>query len=307
MTIRRYGAGAKLVLSQDLTERERSDAMRRDFVANVSHEIRTPLTVLSGFLETMRNLPLTEVEQKRVLMLMTQQAERMGNLVGDLLTLAQLEGSPRPTGDKWVRVASLFGQVEAQVRALSAGRHTIVFGDSGRGADRGQRVRAPERARQPRQQRGALHARRRSDRGVAGSAATTAWASSTVTDTGRGIAREHLSRLTERFYRVDSSRSRESGGTGLGLAIVKHVVQRHGGELDVDERARQGRDLPPGLPGGPGARRAGDAGASRPTPKPAPPPSTAAIASAGRVSAPGRRAGRRRRRRPRCALGVPGP
>jgi two-component system phosphate regulon sensor histidine kinase PhoR len=127
VTIRRYGAGAKLVLSQDLTERERSDAMRRDFVANVSHEIRTPLTVLSGFLETMRNLPLTEVEQKRVLMLMTQQAERMGNLVGDLLTLAQLEGSPRPTGDKWVRVASLFGQVEAQVRALSAGRHTIVF------------------------------------------------------------------------------------------------------------------------------------------------------------------------------------
>ena len=178
MTIRRYGAGAKLVLSQDLTERERSDAMRRDFVANVSHEIRTPLTVLSGFLETMRNLPLTEVEQKRVLMLMTQQAERMGNLVGDLLTLAQLEGSPRPTGDKWVRVAGLFGQVEAQVRALSAGRHTIVFGDPGEARIAGNEVRAPERGRQSRQQRRALHARRRPDRGRAGSATTTARASS---------------------------------------------------------------------------------------------------------------------------------
>ena len=95
--IRRYGTDSKLVLSQDLTERERSEAMRRDFVANVSHEIRTPLTVLSGFLETMRNLPLTEVEQRRVITLMTQQAERMANLVSDLLTLAQLEGSPRPT------------------------------------------------------------------------------------------------------------------------------------------------------------------------------------------------------------------
>src|SRR5664279_5806235 len=129
--IRRYGADSKLVLSQDLTERERSEAMRRDFVANVSHEIRTPLTVLSGFLETMRNLPLTEVEQRRVITLMTQQAERMANLVGDLLTLAQLEGSPRPSADKWVRVASLFAQVEAEARALSAGRHSIVFSGAG--------------------------------------------------------------------------------------------------------------------------------------------------------------------------------
>ena len=104
VTIRRYGGDSKLVLSQDQTERERTEAMRRDFVANVSHEIRTPLTVLSGFLETMRNLPLTEVEQKRVVTLMTQQAERMANLVADLLTLARLEGSPRPPADRWVRV-----------------------------------------------------------------------------------------------------------------------------------------------------------------------------------------------------------
>ncbi len=131
VTIRRYGGNSKLVISQDQTERERTEAMRRDFVANVSHEIRTPLTVLSGFLETMRNLPLTEVEQKRVVTLMTQQAERMANLVADLLTLARLEGSPRPTADSGTRVDALFAHVEAEARALSAGRHTITFGSAG--------------------------------------------------------------------------------------------------------------------------------------------------------------------------------
>jgi two-component system, OmpR family, phosphate regulon sensor histidine kinase PhoR len=238
--IRRYGAGSKLVISQDLTERERADVMRRDFVANVSHEIRTPLTVLSGFLETMRNLPLTEVERKRVLTLMTQQAERMGHLVGDLLTLAQLEGSPRPAGDKWVRLAGLFGQVEAEARALSAGRHTIVFAEPGEARIAGNESELLSAI-------GNLvnnAVRYTPD----GGRIDVGWkqidnngmGEILVTDTGRGIAREHLSRLGERFYRVDSSRSRESGGTGLGLAIVKHVIQRHGGELDVASESGKG-------------------------------------------------------------------
>ena len=237
--VRRYAGELKLVLSQDLTERERADRMRRDFIANVSHEIRTPLTVLSGFLETMRNLPLTEVEQKRVLTLMTQQAERMGNLVGDLLTLAQLEGSPRPTGDKWVPVATLLGQVEAQVRALSAGRHAIVFGDAGEA-----RIAGNESELLSAIGNLANNAVRYTPDGgaieVRWQRAETGQGELVVTDTGRGIAREHLSRLTERFYRVDGSRSRESGGTGLGLAIVKHVVQRHGGELDVASEVGKG-------------------------------------------------------------------
>ena len=94
--VSRYGDGMRLVLTQDITERERTEAMRRDFVANVSHEIRTPLTVLAGFVETIASLPLTEVERERVLALMTQQTARMTTLVEDLLTLAKLEGSPRP-------------------------------------------------------------------------------------------------------------------------------------------------------------------------------------------------------------------
>jgi two-component system phosphate regulon sensor histidine kinase PhoR len=100
--IRPYGEGMKLMLTQDITERERNDAMRRDFVANVSHEIRTPLTVLSGFIETLGSLPLSEVERRRVIELMAQQTQRMQSLVADLLTLAQLEGSPRPAADRWI-------------------------------------------------------------------------------------------------------------------------------------------------------------------------------------------------------------
>ena len=238
--IRRYGAGFKLVISQDLTERERADVMRRDFVANVSHEIRTPLTVLSGFLETMRNLPLTEVERKRVLTLMTQQAERMGHLVGDLLTLAQLEGSPRPAGDKWVRLASLFGQVEAEARALSAGRHTIVVSDPGAARIAG--VESELLSAIGNLVNNAVRYTPEGGRIEVGwkQIDNNGMGEILVTDTGRGIAREHLSRLGERFYRVDSSRSRESGGTGLGLAIVKHVIQRHGGELDVASEPGKG-------------------------------------------------------------------
>ncbi len=237
--VRGYGESMKLVLSQDITDRERNDAMRRDFVANVSHEIRTPLTVLSGFIETMNNLPLTEVERRRVLALMAQQAQRMQTLVSDLLTLAQLEGSPRPTADRWVALAPLLEQVEADGRALSAGRHVITV-------DRPVEVQLAGAQAE-------LHsavtnlvnnAVRYTPEGGRIDLSWRVLADGTgelaVTDSGPGIAREHLPRLTERFYRADSSRSRDTGGTGLGLSIVKHVVQRHGGELDIQSERGKG-------------------------------------------------------------------
>ena len=237
--VRTYDEDQKLVLSQDITERERSDGMRRDFVANVSHEIRTPLTVLAGFIETMANLPLTEVERKRVLTLMGQQADRMGTLVSDLLILAQLEGSPRPTAERWVALKPVLEQVASDARVLSAGRHTIHFPTA------------------PTLQIAGAHAELLSAIGNLVSNAvrytpdggsitltcdtqTDGAAVIAVTDTGVGIAREHLPRLTERFYRVDGSRSRDTGGTGLGLAIVKHVAQRHGGELDIQSELGKG-------------------------------------------------------------------
>ncbi len=238
--VRTYGHAMKLVLSQDTTVRERSDAMRRDFVANVSHEIRTPLTVLAGFVETMVHLPLSEAERRRVLMLMGQQTQRMQLLVGDLLTLAQLEGSARPAADRWVEVSHLFAEVEAAARALSAGRHTLSFASP---AD------APRIAGAQAELHSALanlvsNAIRYTPDGgridVAWRMRLGGAGEIEVRDTGIGIAREHLGRLTERFYRVDGSRSRDTGGTGLGLSIVKHIVQRHGGELEIHSESGQG-------------------------------------------------------------------
>ena len=237
--IRGYGDGQRLVLSLDITERERADAMRRDFVANVSHEIRSPLTVLAGFVETMAGLPLTEAERKRVLVLMGQQTDRMQSLVSDLLTLAKLEGSPRPSAEHWVSLFGLLQRAHTDGQALSGGRHELLL-------QGGEEV---EIAGQPGELASAIGnlvnnaVRYTPD----GGRIELNWRWNAdggglieVSDSGIGIAKEHLPRLTERFYRVDGSRSRDTGGTGLGLSIVKHVVQRHGGSIDVRSETGKG-------------------------------------------------------------------
>jgi two-component system, OmpR family, phosphate regulon sensor histidine kinase PhoR len=238
--VRPYGDGQKLVLSQDVTERDRMDTMRRDFVANVSHEIRTPLTVLAGFVETLASVPLSTVEQPRVLHLMRQQTTRIQTLVDDLLTLAQLEGSPRPGADRWVSADALIATAMADAELLSAGRHDLhlekadeveLAGAEGELASAVGNLLSNAVRYTP--DGGRIDVRwfvREGD----------GCAVFEVADTGIGIAREHLPRLTERFYRVDGSRSRDTGGTGLGLAIVKHVVQRHGGELQVESEPGKG-------------------------------------------------------------------
>ena len=238
--VRPYGEGQLLVLSQDITERERADAMRRDFVANVSHEIRTPLTVLSGFIETMSTLPLTEVERRRVLTLMTQQTHRMQSLVADLLTLAQLEGSPRPPADRWVSVAKLLAQVGSDARVLSAGRHRLQVSE----VDDALQIAGTESeltsALANLVNNAVRYTPERGDIEISWRLAADGEGEFSVRDNGVGIAREHLPRLTERFYRVDGSRSRDTGGTGLGLSIVKHVAQRHGGVLDIASEPGKG-------------------------------------------------------------------
>ena len=237
--VRPYGDGMKLVLSQDITARERTEAMRRDFVANVSHEIRTPLTVLAGFVETMTQLPLTEPERQRVLQLMGQQAERMQSLVGDLLTLARLEGSPRPAPDRWCHIGEVMLQARRDAEGLSAGRHELFSEGGGDAEVAGSDAELYSAVANllnnavrytPEGGRICLRWVWRDDGGGV----------IEVQDTGIGIAREHLSRLTEHFYRVDGSRSRDTGGTGLGLSIVKHVAQRHGGEIEVQSEPGKG-------------------------------------------------------------------
>lgn len=232
-----YGEGRMLLLSRDITAKEQAEAMRRDFVANVSHEIRTPLTVLAGFVETLQTLPLDEPERQRYLGLMSQQAQRMQTLVSDLLTLSRLEGSPLPGMAEWVSVDVLMRQCEQDARDLShvlwTAPHDLRF----------ERTSGCEVAGSPLELHSAMSnlignairytpAQRRIDVGFKRQA--DGGAVFFVTDQGPGIAQEHIPRLTERFYRVDRSRSRDTGGTGLGLAIVKHVAQRHGAELCID-------------------------------------------------------------------------
>lgn len=237
--IRPYGEHQKLLLTQDITERQRNDEMRRDFVANVSHEIRTPLTVLAGSLESFSQIQLTEVERQRILALMTQQTARMSTLVDDLLTLAQLEGSPRPRTDHWIAVDALMQPIESDARALDAGRHSLNFHSIPDAAVAGSQVELTSalanlvnNAIRYTAQGGRIDVswRQRANGGAAFE----------VHDTGIGIARAHLARLGERFYRVDGGRSRDSGGTGLGLAIAKHAIQRHGGELEVASSPGEG-------------------------------------------------------------------
>ncbi len=231
-----YGDGRRLLLSRDVTALEQAEAMRRDFVANVSHEIRTPLTVLSGFVETLQNLPLDDAERARYLGLMATQAHRMQALVHDLLTLSRLEGSPLPQGQEWSPVHALLAACEQEARGLSAalGKSQDLRFEADAGLVVAVEVTEWVSAMSnlvanavrytPAQGRVDVRWRQMPD----GSAEFS------VRDTGEGIAPEHLPRLTERFYRVDRSRSRETGGTGLGLAIVKHVAQRHGGELRIE-------------------------------------------------------------------------
>lgn len=238
-----YAEGRSLLLSRDITPVEQAEAMRRDFVANVSHEIRTPLTVLAGFVETLQSLPLNEEERTRYLGLMALQAQRMQTLVSDLLTLSRLEGSPLPPSQEWVSVDVLMAQCEQDAHDLSALLwHNPQILDFGMDASVDVAGSASE-----------LHSAMSNLIGnairysPADKPIQVCWerlpnggAVFSVADRGQGIAPEHIPRLTERFYRVDRSRSRETGGTGLGLAIVKHVSQRHGAELSIESSPGKG-------------------------------------------------------------------
>jgi two-component system phosphate regulon sensor histidine kinase PhoR len=221
-----------MVITRDITQREQVDAMRRDFIANVSHELRTPLTVVNGFMEMMLDSRGgDEATRLHHLKLMQEQAQRMSRLVEDLLTLSRLESSDTSLVEEMVEVELLMREVADEARLLSGGRHRIEV-KTAHAALRGNR----EELRSAFGNLVSNAIRYTPD----GGRITLAWANEPdgggrfeVVDTGIGVAPEHISRLTERFYRVDKSRSRETGGTGLGLAIVKHVLLRHDARLDI--------------------------------------------------------------------------
>ncbi|HNY47143.1 MAG TPA: phosphate regulon sensor histidine kinase PhoR [Casimicrobium sp.] len=231
--LERGSDGARLLITRDVTERERLDRMRRDFVANVSHELRTPLTVVGGFVETLTELPLDASERTRYLNMIATQTTNMRRLVEDLLTLARLENEQLPPESAVIDLAHIARDALADAEALSAGAHTF------------EATIAPTKitgsANELRSAMGNLLSNAVRYTPAGGRIALRVFADAAhgdvaieVKDSGVGIAPEHLPRLTERFYRVDRSRSRETGGTGLGLAIVKHVAQRHHAKFEIE-------------------------------------------------------------------------
>jgi two-component system phosphate regulon sensor histidine kinase PhoR len=233
-----FGDEEHLLLSQDVTGSERVEAMRRDFVANVSHELRTPLTVLAGFLETIQDLKLEPSRVRDYVGMMAPQAERMKHLIDDLLTLSSLEHAPPPPAAERVALRTLLERVRGEAEGLSGGKHRITLEAAGAhdllGAESeisSAFVNLVSNAVRYTPAGGEIRLRWSS---------SDAGAEFSVEDTGIGIDAEHLPRLTERFYRVDRGRSRETGGTGLGLSIVKHALARHQALLAIDSAPGKG-------------------------------------------------------------------
>lgn len=228
----------QILVTHDATETERIEMMRRDFIANASHELRTPLTVINGFLEIAAGQSTMDAKTRKAhLNLMIEQGHRMQNLVEDMLTLTRLESIDYPLRPEPVNIRALVEQMHQEALALSSQKHTITV-----------EIEGPDINGSTDELRSAFgnlvsNAVRYTPEG--GKIAIS-WRMApegprfSVADNGIGIRPEHISRLTERFYRVDKGRSRETKGTGLGLAIVKHVLLRHNATLSVESKPGQG-------------------------------------------------------------------
>jgi len=231
----------QILVTHDVTENERIDRMRRDFIANASHELRTPLTVINGFLEINAMQPDMDSKTRAGhIKLMTEQGHRMQGLVEDMLTLTRLESVDFPLRLERIHMTNLLEQIVSEMHGLSVGKHQVLLINDG-----------PDLM-------GSLDELRSAFTNLASNAVrytpvggniTISWTNNAegpifkVQDSGIGISAEHISRLTERFYRVDKSRSRETQGTGLGLAIVKHVVLRHKAQLAIESAEGTGSNF----------------------------------------------------------------
>ena len=234
-----FGSNQKLLISRDISQVEKLENMRRDFIANVSHELRTPLTVVGGFLETLSDMEGAVPESTRSYFTMMQdQTNRMRLLIEDLLTLSQLESGTTAPDEAELDVNALLSMIMNEAKSLSNGRHLITLD-----ADPSLALIASSQELHSAFGNLVSNAIRYTPEG---GSISLKWevrnheAVFSVTDTGLGIEQKHIDRLTERFYRVDRSRSRETGGTGLGLSIVKHILSRHQGRLEIQSEFGKG-------------------------------------------------------------------
>jgi len=228
----------QILVTHDMTEFDRLDQMRRDFIANASHELRTPLTVINGFLEIAYSEPNLDLSSRQQhIKLMAEQGKRMQNLIEDMLVLTRLESMDYPVRDEFVDMRHLLDEVLIEAKALSNNRHTLSLICDGPDILGG-----TEELRSAFSNLVTNAIRYTPD----GGEIVIYWRKNikgpafSVKDNGIGIKQENLARLTERFYRVDKGRSRETQGTGLGLAIVKHVLMRHNARLLIESELGKG-------------------------------------------------------------------
>ena len=236
--VTKFGQGDRLLVARDISRLVRLEKTRQDFVANASHELRTPLTVIRGYIETYLDQDLP-APLKRGLSQMEQQSQRMESLVKDLLLLSRLEASQPPADEHPVQVQSMLKHIQEGAIELAKGRNHVIEVQAEEGFD----LLGQEQELHSAFSNLAYNAVRYTPKD--GHIVLKWWVDDkgghfSVEDNGIGIKPMHLPRLTERFYRVDESRSSESGGTGLGLAIVKHVLTRHGGQLSIRSKPEKG-------------------------------------------------------------------
>lgn len=233
-----YAQSQQLLLVRDVTRLHRLEQMRREFVANASHELRTPLTVIAGYLDALNSAKDIPEDWRAPVREMQQQSRRMNAIVNDLLELLRLETEPGDAPYQRVDVAGMLSRIRAEVRALGQGPGDVILDITS-----DLQLLGAERELYSAFANLVFNAMKYTP---SNGRVTVAWkpegegACFTVSDTGIGIPAEHIPRLTERFYRVDPSRQRDSGGTGLGLAIVKHVLQHHAARLEVVSQPGKG-------------------------------------------------------------------
>lgn len=233
-----YSEGQWLLVARDVTQMHQLEGARRNFFANVSHELRTPLTVLQGYLEMMSDSALEGGLRDKAVQTMQEQAKRMDSLVAQLLTLSRIEAAPATDLQEIVDVPMMLRLLQREAETLSHGRHHIQFV-----SDPNLRVFGNDEQLRSAMSNLVYNAVNHTPDGTR---ITISWQRSVqgaefrVEDNGPGIAPEHLPRLTERFYRVDKARSRQTGGSGLGLAIVKHALSHHNARLNISSAPGEG-------------------------------------------------------------------
>ncbi|WP_313113069.1 phosphate regulon sensor histidine kinase PhoR [Pseudescherichia sp.] len=233
-----YSEQQLLMVARDVTQMHQLEGARRNFFANVSHELRTPLTVLQGYLEMMQEQTLSGATREKALHTMREQTSRMEGLVKQLLTLSKIEASPIHTPNEVIDVPMMLRVVEREAQTLSQQRQTIEFH-----VDNSLKVLGSDeqiRSAISNLVYNAVNHTPPATHIVVSWQRVASGVEFSVEDNGPGIAAEHIPRLTERFYRVDKARSRQTGGSGLGLAIVKHAVNHHDSRLEITSEPGKG-------------------------------------------------------------------